>query len=548
VAKPVILAIDDDRGVLHAVQADLRRQYGKDYRVMAADSGRTALEALDKLKLRNTPVALLLSDQRMPDMTGVEFLEQSIERYPDAKRALLTAYADTEAAIRAINQARVDHYLTKPWDPPEERLYPVLDDLLETWAPPPPVADLRVIGHRWSREAHAAKDFLARNLVPYQWLDVEKDDEARKLLELAGVDASKLPVVLFGDGSALVRPSNADLAERVGLRTKAQLEFYDLLVVGGGPAGLAAAVYGASEGLRTLLVEQVAPGGQAGMSSRIENYLGFPKGLSGSDLAHRALIQATRFGAEILTPQEAVGLRVQDTYRLVTLADGSEVGCRALVIATGVSYRTLDIPGADQLLGMGVYYSAARPEALAHQGEDVFIIGGGNSAGQAAMFLSLFCRSVTILVRSESLAASMSQYLIDQIEGTPNITVRYNTEVSEVKGNERVETLTLTDTQSAQTETVSAGALFVFVGAVPRTDWVGDVVERDRYGYIISGWDHGERPRGWSVERPPLALEASLPGVFVAGDVRFGSVKRVASAVGEGAMAVRFVHEHLATS
>jgi thioredoxin reductase (NADPH) len=553
-AKPVLFAVDDDRPVLNAVERDLRRQYGRDFRVLGADSGPAALEALKQLKLRDEPVALFLTDQRMPGMTGIEFLEQALQLFPKAKRILLTAYADTQAAIHAINEIRLDYYLMKPWDSPEEHLYPVLQDVLDDWLasfrPPPAGEGLRVIGHRWSPQAHEIKDFLARNQVPYRWLDVEAEEEARRLLASIGSDGARLPLVILPDGLVLTQPTHTQLAEKIGLKVRAEMRFYDLIIVGGGPAGLAAAVYGASEGLDTLLIEKEAPGGQAGMSSRIENYLGFPVGLSGADLARRAMTQAARFGAEILTPQEAVGLRLKDSYRLVTLADGSELSCYALLIATGVSYRRLDVPGLDALTGAGVYYGAAITEALACREQDVFVVGGGNSAGQAAMYLSQFARSVTMLVRGESLAATMSQYLIDQINATPNITLRVNTSVAEAHGGVCLETLTLADAVTGQRETVPAAALFIFIGAMPRTDWVADVVERDEYGFILSGPDlerDHHLPRGWRLDRHPFWLETSVPGVFVAGDVRCRSVKRVASAVGEGSMAVQFIHQYLAT-
>jgi thioredoxin reductase (NADPH) len=551
-ARPVIFAVDDDRPVLNAIQRDLRRQYGHQWRVIGADSGATALEALKQLKLRNEPVALLVVDQRMPRMTGVEFLEEAIKLFPDTRRVLLTAYADTEAAIRAINEIQLDHYLMKPWDPPEERLYPVLQDLLDDWQASfrPLFEGIRVVGHRWSPQAHQIKDFLARNQVPYQWLDVEADEEARRLVEFVGLDASQLPLVVFHDGSHLAQPTNVQVAEKIGLRTQAQMPFYDLIIVGGGPAGLAAAVYGASEGLRTLLIEQEAPGGQAGQSSRIENYLGFPVGLSGADLARRAVAQASRFGAEILTPQEVTGVRVKDSYRLVTLSDGTELSCHALLIATGVSYRKLDVPGIDRLAGAGVYYGAAITEALATRGKDVFIVGGGNSAGQAAVYLSRFASTATILVRGQSLAASMSQYLIDQLKATENITVRVRSTVTEVKGETYLEAITIADGATGTAQTVPAGALFIFIGAVPRTDWVAGLVERDKYGFILTGPDlmqGGRRPRGWTLDRDPFFLETNVPGIFVAGDVRHQSVKRVASAVGEGSMAVQFVHRYLAS-
>jgi thioredoxin reductase (NADPH) len=544
-ARPVLLTVDDDRSVLAAVQQDLRSKYGEEYRIVSAQSGAAALEALRELRLRDTPVALMLVDQRMPQMTGVEFLEQAVELYPDAKRVLLTAYADSEAAIRAINEASIHYYLLKPWDPPEDRLYPVIDDLLETWRPPPPLADVRVLGHRWSRSSHEVREFLGRNLVPYRWLDVEREDEAKELLEIAGLADGPFPVVLLADGSTLVQPTPAEVAERIGLRTRAESPFYDLVVVGGGPGGLAAGVYGATEGLMTLMVERTAPGGQAGTSARIENYLGFPAGLSGADLTMRAIQQARRFGVEILTPQEVVRLERKDPYRILTLADGSQVSAQSVVVATGVSYRTLAVPGAERLAGAGVYYSAGRPEAIDHTDQDVYLVGGGNSAGQAAMFLSLFSSSVTILVRGDSLAEFMSRYLIDRIEEAENVHVIANSEVVEVRGDSHVEGLVLLHRQSGEKEEVPAGALFVFIGQAPRTDWLDGVVERDPGGFVRTGGDLGASPPGWTLERAPLPLETSVPGVFAVGDVRAASVKRVASAVGEGAMAVRFIHEHL---
>jgi thioredoxin reductase (NADPH) len=543
-ANPAILTVDDDPGVLAAIEADLRERYGEHYRIVAADAGAAALEALGELRLRDDPVALMLVDQRMPAMTGVQLLSQARTLYPDAKRALLTAYADTDAAIRAINDADVDYYLMKPWDPPEERLYPVLDDLLGTWRPPRPTPDVRVVGTRWSRASHALREFLTRNLVPYRWLDLETDDEARKLLELAGEDGTELPVAVLGDGEVLANPTPNVLAERIGLRVRAASAAYDLLVVGAGPAGLAAGVYGASEGLSTLIVERTAPGGQAGTSSRIENYLGFPVGLSGADLTMRARQQATRFGAEILTPQEAVGVVRRDPYMLVGLADGTEVTAAALVIATGVAYRTLDVPGVEALTGAGIYYSAGRAEALDHAGGDVYLVGGGNSAGQAAMFLSQHARTVTLLVRDQTLAATMSRYLIDQLEATDNVTLRYGVSVAAAQGDGHLEALTLA--ADGTSERVRADALFVFIGMRPRTDWLDGVVERDDGRFILAGIDLGPSPRGWPLEHPPLPLETNVPGLFVAGDVRHGSIKRVASAVGEGSMAVRFVHERLA--
>ena len=566
-AKPVVLAVDDDPVVLSAVQRDLRRRYGKDYRIVGADSGAAALDALGQLQLRSDPVALMVVDQRMPQMTGVEFLVQAIRIYPDARRVLLTAYADTEAAIRAINDIRLDHYLSKPWDPPEERLYPVLSDLLDAWQAQfqPPFDGIRVIGHQWSPLGHAVKDFLARNQVPYRWLDVETDALAQQLLAAAQVDPATLPVVVFADGSHLVRPTAAQLAEKIGLRTRAQAPFYDLVIAGSGPAGLAAGVYGASEGLRTLIVEAEAPGGQAGQSSRIENYLGFPVGLSGLDLAHRAVTQATRLGAEILTPQEVTGLRLNEHYKVLTLADGSEVSCHALLIATGVQYRKLEVPGLEALTGAGVYYGAAITEAYSCKSQDVYVVGAGNSAGQAAVYLAGFARQVTMLVRGHGLAESMSHYLIDQIKSTPNITVLTRTVVSAAHGTPtpapeipvegtgevtgpRLAALTLTHTDSATSETVPAAALFIFIGTAPRTEWLGGLVARDSAGFVRTGPDllrGGKRPPGWTLPRDPYWLETNVPGIFAAGDVRARSVKRIASAVGEGSMAVQFIHQYL---
>ena len=554
-AKPAILAVDDDPDVLRAVERDLRRRYAKDYRVVRADAGAAALAPLRELRLRGEAVALIVTDQRMPRMGGVEFLEGAVgpDLFPDAKRILLTAYADTDAAIRAINRARVDHYLVKPWDPPEERLYPVLDDLLDDWRAGyrPPFAGIRVIGNRWSPCTHEVKDFLARNQIPYQSLDPEASEEARRLLALAGADAPRLPLVLFPDGARLGAPGIAQLAEKVGLHVHAAKPFYDLVIVGGGPAGLAAAVYGASEGLGTLLIEREAPGGQAGTSSRIENYLGFPQGLSGADLARRAVAQASRFGVEIVR-QEVAGVRREDPYRIITLADGVEVGCHALIIATGVAYRTLDaIPGVARLTGCGVYYGAALSEAANYAGQGVFIVGGANSAGQAAMHFAGYGCRVTILARSP-LKKGMSSYLIDQIAATPAIRVWEGATVREVHGRDNLEAISLSRPDGGPHDQgrVEASGLFLFIGAMPRTDWLGDLIERDRQGFIPTGPDllrDGGHPRGWDADREPYLLETSVPGVFAAGDVRKGSVKRVASGVGEGAIAVSFVHQHLGT-
>jgi thioredoxin reductase (NADPH) len=551
-AKPVILAVDDDPEVLQAVARDLRREYGDRFRIIRADSGISALDVVQQLKLRNEPISLFLVDQRMPQMGGVEFLEQAMTVFPEAKRALLTAYADTDAAIRAINGARLDYYLLKPWDPPEERLYPVLDDLLDDWQSSfrPPFEGIRVVGNRWSPQSHQVKDFLARNQVPYQWLDIELDEEAKQLVTFAeSSDRQELPLVLFPDGVRLVQPTNLEIAGKIGLQTQADRPFYDLVIVGGGPAGLAAAVYGASEGLDTVMIEREAPGGQAGSSSRIENYLGFPVGLSGADLARRAVTQARRFGVEILTPQEVKRVRVQDSYRIVELGDGNEISCHVLLIATGVSYRRLNIPGSEKLSGAGVYYGAAMTEAIACNGEDVYLVGGANSAGQAAMYFARYARKVIMLVRGESLATSMSQYLIDQIAATPNIQVCNHCSVVEVKGDGHLEAITIANSSTGSKETVPAKSLFIFIGASPQTDWIEGLVERDPQGFILTGpnlMQDSKRPRGWTLDRDPFLLETNVPGIFAAGDVRYGSVKRVASGVGEGAIAVQFIHRYLA--
>jgi thioredoxin reductase (NADPH) len=554
--KPILFAIDDDSEVLRAIDRDLRKEYGERFRVMRASSGASALEALEQIKLRNNTIALFLVDQRMPQMTGVEFLEKAIPLFPKSRRVLLTAYADTDAAIRAINSARIDYYLLKPWDPPEENLYPVLSDLLLDWLASyrPPFEGVRVLGHRWSPDSFQTRDFLARHQVPYHWLDVETDPEAQQLLEQiksggkAG-DGADLPLVVLADGSVLVHPSRTDLAEKVGLRTQAEKPFYDLAIVGGGPSGLAAAVYGASEGLRTIMVESEAPGGQAGTSSRIENYLGFPSGLSGADLARRALAQAQRFGVEVLTPVEAKGLRREDPYRILELSNGEEVSCHALLIATGVSYRKLDVPGVEQLTGAGIYYGAAMTEAMACRNEDVYIVGGANSAGQAAMYFARYASKVVMLVRGDSLNRSMSQYLIDQICSTPNIEVWFHSNVSAAHGEAHLESLEVTSSKTGEVRTVPARSLFILIGAAPRTGWLEGVVERDEHGFILAGPDlkrEGKLPEGWNVDRDPFLLETSVPGIFVAGDVRHGSVKRVASGVGEGSIAISFVHQYLA--
>jgi thioredoxin reductase (NADPH) len=547
-AKPVILAIDDDISVLEAVIQDLRRQYGASYRILRAGSGQAALDTCTQLQQRGDAVALFLSDQRMPGMSGVEFLEKAQQIYPDAKRALLTAYADTEAAIKAINSAKINYYLTKPWDPPEEKLYPVLDDLLENWKEgyKPPFEGLRVVGPRWSARDHEVRDFLSRNQVPYVWLDPERNDEAVQLLEQYKLDERKLPAVLFPDGTSLIQPDRTELAARIGLRTQAEKDFYDVAIIGGGPAGLAAAVYAASEGLKPIVIEPEAPGGQAGSSSRIENYLGFPSGLSGADLARRAYVQASRFGAEFLT-QRATGIRTEAPYHFVQLADGREISCHIVLIALGVDYRKLSIPGIDHFTGAGVYYGAALTEALSCRDEDVYIVGGANSAGQAAVHFARYARKVTMLVRGDSLEKSMSKYLINQIAGTSNIEVETEAEVREVAGNGRLECLKV---RNRQGEIVcTASALFIFIGAEPKTEWLPENIMRDPRGFVLSGPDlliEGKMPKIWKENRQPFLLETSTPGVFVAGDVRHGSVKRVASAVGEGSISVQFMHQYLA--
>jgi thioredoxin reductase (NADPH) len=546
--KPIILAVDDDISVLEAVVQDLRRQYGATYRILRAGSGQAALDTCGQLLERRDSVALFLSDQRMPGMTGVEFLEKAQVLYPEAKRALLTAYADTEAAIRAINSAKIHYYLTKPWDPPEERLYPVLDDLLGSWQDgyKPPFEGIRVIGPRWSLRDHQVRDFLTRNQVPYVWLDPEQSDEALQLLGRYELDEHKLPAVLFADGSALAQPSQVELAAKIGLHVTAERDFYDVVIVGAGMAGLAAAVYATSEGLRTLLVEPDAPGGQAGSSSRIENYLGFPTGISGAELAKRAYLQASRFGTEFLA-QTAVSIRSENHYHYIALADGKELSCQAALIAVGVNYRRLDVSGLDQFTGAGAYYGAAMTEALSCRDEEVFIVGGANSAGQAAMYFAKYARKVTMLVRGESLVSSMSKYLIDQITGTSNINVETNTRVIGASGGQRLESIRLSS-RAGESER-PAGALFIFIGAAPNTSWLPASVMRDPNGFVLTGGDllvEGRAPKIWREDRPPFLLETSTPGIFAAGDVRHGSVKRAASAVGEGSISVQFMHQYMA--
>jgi thioredoxin reductase (NADPH) len=603
--RPVLLTVDDDPQVVRAIERDLRQQYGKRFRILKAESGQEALKLVKKLRLRNEILALLLADQRMPHMSGVSLLEEVMNIFPEAKRVLLTAYADTEAAIRSINKAKIDYYLMKPWDPPEEHLYPILDDLLDDWwaLVKPPFEGIRIIGLRWSPKSYDVKHFLARSGIPYQWLDIEANEEAHKLvsyLELTSKNGSSgspstlpkiatsnspfsilenkktgnndnnnnsssstrlessqshsflpsLPVVIFPDGSYMEEPSNSELAEKIGLKTHAQMPFYDLIIIGGGPAGLAAAVYGASEGLSTLLIERQAPGGQAGMSSNIENYLGFPSGLSGSSLARRAATQAARFGAEILAPQEVVSLRIDGPYRIVKLNDGTEISCHALLIACGVSYRELnDVKGIDKLTGSGVYYGASMVEALSCKGEDVFMVGGANSAGQSAVHFSKYAKTVTLVVRGDSLSKSMSHYLIHQIDETNNINVLLNSKVTEVRGENRLEFITITNTYTGHLQMFPSDGLYIFIGAVPHTDVLVGLIERDANGFILTGPDlihNGHKyPRGWTLDRQPYLLETNIPGIFAAGDVRHGSMKRVAASVGEGSIAVQLMHQYL---
>ncbi|WP_410671244.1 FAD-dependent oxidoreductase [Amycolatopsis sp. cmx-4-68] len=546
-SQPILMTVDDDPAVSRSVARDLRRRYGKDYRVIRADSGMDALEALREIKLRGDAVAAILADYRMPQMDGIAFLEKAMDLFPHARRALLTAYADTDAAIQAINIVDVDHYLLKPWDPPEEKLYPVIDALVETWKAvgDRPVEEVKLIGHRYNSPSFDLRDFLARNAVPYRWFSVD-DDEGGRILQAAEATEKDIPVVVTPDGTVLKQPSGSEIADAVGLSTRPAQEFYDLVVVGGGPAGLGAAVYGASEGLRTVLVEKKATGGQAGTSSRIENYLGFPDGVSGAQLTDRARRQAQKFGAEVLTARDVVGLEARGSQRVITFGDGSEIAAHSVILASGVTYRALDAEGIEELTGRGVYYGSAATEAPECKGEHVYIVGGANSAGQAAVFFSRHASDVTILVRGASLESSMSHYLIEQIAGIGNIHVRTHTTVKQVHGDEHLERLTVCE--NGVTETVETGHLFIFIGAAPRTDWLGDAIHRDDHGFVRTGPDlliAGQRPAGWPLDRDPHYLESSVPGVFVAGDVRSQSVKRVASAVGEGAMAVTLVHRYL---
>jgi thioredoxin reductase (NADPH) len=547
--RPSILTVDDDPGVSRAVARDLRRRYGQTYRIVRAEDGEQGMDALREMKLRGDAVAVLLADYRMPRMSGIEFLESAMDLFPAARRVLLTAYADTGAAIEAINVVDLDHYLLKPWDPPEEKLYPVIDAQLEAWAAADyrPVRQTKVVGHRWSARSSEVREFLARNQISYRWYSSESP-EGRRLLDAAGLDEQNLPLVVTPDGAVLSAPSDSDLAQRVGLSTTPSADFYDLVVVGGGPAGLGSAVYGASEGLRTVLVERTATGGQAGQSSRIENYLGFPDGVSGAQLTERARRQAVKFGAEIITTRDVVALEVNGSGRTVRFADGDSVAAHTVILATGVAYRRLDAIGVDDFVGRGVFYGSALTEAPNCAEQDVYVVGGANSAGQAAVFLARHARSVTMLVRGKSLRESMSHYLVEQIAGIPGITVRTQCVVTEAAGGEHLQRLTICDQANGITGTVDASYLFVFIGAAPHTDWLDGVVARDRHGFVLSGPDlavDGTPPAGWLLDRPPYHLETNVPGVFVAGDARAESAKRVASAVGEGAMAVMLVHRYL---
>jgi thioredoxin reductase (NADPH) len=551
VTKPTILTVDDDPGVLASISRDLRSRYGNDYRIIRAASGHQALDVLTQLALRARPVALIATDQRMPEMTGIQMLTQARQHTPDSKFLLLTAYADTDAAIQAINDVGLDYYLLKPWDPPTERLYPVIDDLLGDWrqANPPDAGEVRVVGHRWSQRSHEVKTFLTRNHVPYQWLEIDRDDEARKISELAHAGLDDLPLVLVPEGEPLRAPSTLELASALGLRTRAEQPLYDLCIVGGGPAGLAAAVYGASEGLRTVVVEKEAPGGQAGQSASIENYLGFPRGLSGADLAHRAVAQATRFGAEMLLARDVVGLETRGPVRAVRFDDSGDLEARAVIVATGVSYRRLEGPGLDDLAGRGVYYGSSASEASQCVGDDVYVVGGANSAGQAALNFARYAKRVVMVVRGSQLEDTMSLYLVEQIRATDNIEVRLRSSVVAARGEGHLTSITLSE-QGSPPQEVPASWLFVYIGASPRTNWLGSSVARDDRGFVLTGQDllATSSTTPWPIARAPYALETSVPGVFAAGDVRLDSMKRVASAVGEGAMAIYLVHRYLAST
>ena len=549
-AKPVIFSIDDDSSVLNSVERDLRTRYGQDYRILSINQGRAALDYMKKMQQRNEAVALFLVDHRMPEMNGVEFLEEAIQTYPQAKRVLLTAYADTQAAIDSINEVGLDYYLMKPWHPPEERLYPVLDELLEDWKIHVrlPYEGIRVAGTLWSLTSHEVKDFLTRHQIPYQWLDIEKDSNARQLVEGVSSEVTKLPVIFFPDGNVLIDPDMKELAEKVGLQIHAALPFYDLIVIGSGPAGLAAAVYAGSEGLRCLVIEKAAPGGQAGSSPKIENYLGFPTGISGDDLTRRAVSQAKRFGVEILSAQEAKRVLVKDEYRIIQLADETEISCHAVLIATGASFHTLRMPGADALTGAGIYYGAAYTEAMHYMDKDVFVAGGANSAAQGAMYLSRFARKVTVLIRGPEPTAS--KYLVDAMADNEKIEILLNTDLIEVKGENTLEQIVIKNTKSGESQTLDASALFVFIGVRPQSQMVANLVMCNGKGSIFTGPDlmvDKKPPQGWTLERDPFLLETSVPGIFAAGDVRYGTSHRVASAVGEGAIAHALIKEYLKT-
>lgn len=546
------MTVDDEPLVLNSIERDLRERYSDDYRILKASSGTDALESIHQLKRRNVPVALFLVDQRMPGLSGVEFLEKAIPHYPEARKVLLTAYADTDAAIKSINTINLDHYLLKPWDPPEIHLYPVLDDLLSDWIATAslPYEGIRVAGTQWSATSHSVKHFLTLNQIPYKWMDVEKDAQAKALVDTVSEAGTRLPVVFFPDGSLLTNPDTQALAEKIGLQTKAQRPFYDLIIVGGGPAGLAGAVYGASEGLRTVLLEREAPGGQAGNSARIENYLGFPQGISGMDLARRATVQAKRLGAEFLTAQEAVNVRVEDPYRIVTMRDGTELSCHALLITTGMTVRRLDVEGIESYIGASVYYGAAVTEAESCRGKQAIVVGGANSAGQGAVFLSRYASQVTMLIRGKTMEQSMSQYLVDQVRGIENIKVILNTELANVHGSGRLEAITIRNSETEEIEKIAADAVFLYVGAVPHSEFVAGVVERSEEGFIVTGPDlirDGRRPKNWKLQRDPYLMETSVPGVFAAGDVRYNAVRRVASSVGQGSVVIFFVKKYLET-
>lgn len=551
-SKPAIITIDDEPQVLNAIERDLRKHYRDRYRILKAKSGDEALETLVELRRRDDPVALFLVDQRMPRMSGTEFLTQARQHFPDARKVLLTAYADTEAAIDSINSIGLDYYLLKPWDPPEQHLYPILDDLLGDWAAGTmlPYEGIRVLGHLLTPDSHRVKDFLARNQIPYRWVNLEDDPQGRALWESLPQDQRKLPLVFFPDGDYLTQPDNLSLAKKAGLTTEPSQPFYDLVIIGAGPAGLAAAVYGASEGLRTVLVEKEGTGGQAGTSARIENYLGFPKGLSGADLARRAVTQARRFGAELLAAQEVTGIRVDDNYRFIQLASGAEISCHSMIVATGVETRELNVPGAQELTGTSLFYGAAVTEASNFRDRPVFVVGGGNSAGQGAVFLSRYASRVQLLVRSSSLANGMSQYLVDQVEAVANIDVHTGTEIVALEGNDHLECVRVKDRDTGETSVLEGAAVFIFIGAIPRTEMVGDVLARDRAGFVLTGADlmqDGKLPPSWNLKRDPFLLETSVPGIFAAGDVRHGSIKRVAAAIGEGSACVQFAHQYLRT-